>query len=151
MLSLSVCVLCMCVNTPLYSSPLPLFYIRPPRLRFLCCRSLPLSHTFCCVFFLCCFHSLLPTADLQRATPYTCGACCCGDLDRQGSHPHKCEAAGTAAWFLQVPAAKHQAPCRFCAATLVSSPFGGWTDRLGWSLLFWFCSDGSTLCLLACN
>lgn len=120
---------------PSFPSPLPLLLL-----------SASISHVL-----LCSLHSLLPTADLQRATPYTCGACCCGDLDRQGSHPHKCEAAGTAARFLQVPAAKHQAPCRFCAATLVSSPFGGWTDRLGWSLLFWFCSDGSTLCLPACN
>lgn len=60
-------------------------------------------------------------ADLQRATTHPCGARCCGDLDGQGSHPHQRDAAGAAARFLQVPAAEHQAPRRFCAAPLVSS------------------------------
>lgn len=62
-------------------------------------------------------------AGLQRAATYTRGARCCGDLDRQGSHPHKREAAGNAAGFRQVPAAEHQTRCRCCAPLLVCSLF----------------------------
>lgn len=47
--------------------------------------------------------------DLQRPAAHACGACCFGDLDRQGSDPHRCEAAGNAARFLQISPAEHQA------------------------------------------
>lgn len=67
-------------------------------------------------------HSLLASmAGLQRATAYSRGARCCGDLDRQGSDTHQREAAGNAARFRQVPAAEHQAPRRRCAPLLVGS------------------------------
>ena len=70
------------------------------------------------------WHSLHASmADLQRATSYTRGARCRGDLDGQGSDPRQREAAGDAAGFLQVPAAEHQAPCRRCAPLLVRYSF----------------------------
>lgn len=60
-------------------------------------------------------------ADLQRATTYTSGARCCGDLDGQGPDPRQRAAAGDAAGFLQVPTAEHKAPCRRRAPLLVGS------------------------------
>ena len=59
-------------------------------------------------------------ADLQRATTHTCGARCCGDLDRQGSDPRQRQAAGDTAGFCQVPATEHQATRRRCAPLHVS-------------------------------
>lgn len=128
----------MCINTTLFllypSVPHPL--VHPPQevqiqIYTQCCSPLPVllllsvsAFSLSLSVFLYSSHSLHASmTDLQRATTYTCGARCCGDLDRQGSDPHQREATGNAAGFLQVPATEHQAPCRCCAPHLVSSLF----------------------------
>lgn len=137
-------VVIMCINTPLFL-PFPSVLhplVCPPQtvqiqIYTQCCSPLPvlLLLSLCATpsrsllfFFLSVFlyssHSLHASmAGLQRATTHARGARCCGDLDRQRSHPDQCEAAGNAPGFCKVPAAEHQTPRRCCAPHLVSSLF----------------------------
>lgn len=100
------------------------------------------SHPCCCfsslspcLSFFFCFHSCHTSmTDLQRPATHSCGACCFGDLDGQGSDPHRCDAAGNAERFFQVSPAEHQAARWFCPAPLVRF-YRHWTEWVSFFLL----------------